>query len=433
MRDVWEFILRNGPFPENTTIPRETLNGLKKEFDYWYPVDIRISGLELLPNPLSFYLYTHRALFPPEKWPKSIRANGHIKLDGRKMAKREGNFITAADAIETYTADGTRLGLAVAGDSLEQANFSPQTSESGIIRFYALISWVKEIMGSLHNLRTGPTTLFEDRVFDSQINRAIEESDKFYEQTLFCEAIRVGFFELQSAKDHYRTVLETQRIAFHRDLILRFMEVQAILLSPVCPHVAQQMWKILGKEGFVAHSRWPQGGEIDHVILSQNSFLEDVIYDFRNKVTVYKKTKARAQSAKITEATIYVSDTIPEWRKQALGYLESVYQNGKFPPTQEIVDRLQKDGGLAQHIPDIMPVIAHVQKNVGRMGKEAFHQGLPYNEKDFLQDHLVYIRSTLDIPQINIEMENIQAPKTNAVSGKPGFVCHCHILPEQKR
>jgi hypothetical protein len=34
-----------------------------------------------------------------------------------------------------------------------------------------------------------------------------------------------------------------------RDLIVRFVEVQAILLAPICPHVSEQVWKLLGKVG----------------------------------------------------------------------------------------------------------------------------------------------------------------------------------------
>lgn len=109
--DVWEFLFRNGPFPASTTIPKETLEKLKREFNYWYPVDIRISGKDLIQNHLTFFLYTHCAMFPEvcrfffsvvtvlnitqEKWPRSIRTNGHILLNGRKMSKNEGNFITA--------------------------------------------------------------------------------------------------------------------------------------------------------------------------------------------------------------------------------------------------------------------------------------------------------------------------------------------------
>lgn len=62
-RGVWEYLLRDGPTPQ-TDIPIETLDKLKKEFNYWYPVDIRVSGKDLIQNHLTFWIYNHCALFP---------------------------------------------------------------------------------------------------------------------------------------------------------------------------------------------------------------------------------------------------------------------------------------------------------------------------------------------------------------------------------
>lgn len=64
---------------------------------------------------------------------------------------------------------------------------------------------------------------------------------------LFKEALRTGFFELQAARDKYR---ELSLDGMHADLMLRFIEVQALLLSPICPHVSEHVWKLLGKVTF---------------------------------------------------------------------------------------------------------------------------------------------------------------------------------------
>ena len=76
------------------------------------------------------------------------------------------------------------------------------------------------------------------------MNQKIKETEQFYDQMLFKEALRTGFFELQSARDKYRELcLE----GLHLDLILRFIRVQALLLSPICPHVSEHVWKLLGE------------------------------------------------------------------------------------------------------------------------------------------------------------------------------------------
>lgn len=72
----------------------------------------------------------------------------------------------------------------------------------------------------------------------------IKETDEYYGKMLFKEALRTGFFELQAARDKYR---ELCLDGMHCDLIFRFIEVQALLLSPICPHVAEHVWSLLGK------------------------------------------------------------------------------------------------------------------------------------------------------------------------------------------
>ena len=39
-------------------------------------------------------------------WPRGVRANGHLLIDGEKMSKSKGNFLTIVDAIKKYSADG---------------------------------------------------------------------------------------------------------------------------------------------------------------------------------------------------------------------------------------------------------------------------------------------------------------------------------------
>lgn len=84
----------NGPYPKDCRIPETTLKQLRDEFEYWYPMDLRVSGKELITNHLVFYLYNHLAFWDPSKCPRAMRANGHIFLDGEKMSKSTGNFLT---------------------------------------------------------------------------------------------------------------------------------------------------------------------------------------------------------------------------------------------------------------------------------------------------------------------------------------------------
>lgn len=66
-REVWDFIFfKSAAFPK-TDIPKEHLQRLRREFEYWYPVDARVSGKDLVPNHLSYYLYNHVAMWPEDR------------------------------------------------------------------------------------------------------------------------------------------------------------------------------------------------------------------------------------------------------------------------------------------------------------------------------------------------------------------------------
>jgi leucyl-tRNA synthetase len=101
------------------------LDKLRKEFLYFYPVDVRVSGKDLIRNHLCFYLFNHTAIFSKEFlldkseisesdnqklfrkvwgddykyratnfWPLGIRPNGHLLLNNEKMSKSTGFFFS---------------------------------------------------------------------------------------------------------------------------------------------------------------------------------------------------------------------------------------------------------------------------------------------------------------------------------------------------
>ena len=133
--DVWDYIFLNKKKPD-TDISDDVLKQMKDEFDYWYPVDCRVSGKDLVQNHLTYFLYNHVAIWEDDetKWPKSVRANGHLLLNGEKMSKSTGNFLTLTQAIDKFSADGMRFALADAGDSVEDANFVDKTADVAVLR-----------------------------------------------------------------------------------------------------------------------------------------------------------------------------------------------------------------------------------------------------------------------------------------------------------
>ena len=87
-------------YDKNSKISEDKLKRMRDEFNYWYPMDLRCSGKDLIKNHLTMCLFNHCAIWKdfPEKWPKKFFCNGWILVNGDKMSKSMGNFYTIADA-----------------------------------------------------------------------------------------------------------------------------------------------------------------------------------------------------------------------------------------------------------------------------------------------------------------------------------------------
>lgn len=142
---MWNYIFKKGPYPEGSNIPEESLQKLRREFEYWYPLDMRASGKDLIRNHLTMSLYNHAAIWEDHAYmPRSFFCNGWVLINGKKMSKSEGNFLTVRDSIEKYGVDATRVALADAGDSLDDANFDELVANSAILRLYIFERWIYE-------------------------------------------------------------------------------------------------------------------------------------------------------------------------------------------------------------------------------------------------------------------------------------------------
>ncbi|XP_065143328.1 leucine--tRNA ligase, cytoplasmic-like [Paramisgurnus dabryanus] len=426
-REVWDYIFfKTAPFPK-TDIPKDRLQKLRREFEYWYPVDVRVSGKDLVPNHLSYYLYNHVAMWPNDsgKWPKAVRANGHLLLNSEKMSKSTGNFLTLSQAIAKFSADGMRLALADAGDTVEDANFVEAMADAGILRLYAWVDWVKEMIANQNNLRTGPADTFNDRVFVSEMYSSIVKTEQHYERMMYKEALKSGFFEFQAAKDKYR---ELAIEGMHRDLVFRFIEYQTLLLAPICPHLCEHTWTLLGKRTSVMKASWPTAGPVDEILIRSSQYLMDTAHDLRLRLKAYmqpakSKKGDNKPPAKPTHCSIYVAKTYPPWQHSALSLLGKHYKsnNGALPDNKVIAMELGAMPELKKYMKRVMPFVAMIKDSLEKKGPRVLDLELEFDERAVLLDNIVYLTNSLELDQIEVVFasEADDKVKEDCCPGKP--------------
>ncbi|GAV04053.1 hypothetical protein RvY_14392 [Ramazzottius varieornatus] len=438
--EVLDYIFfKDAKFPENSGISKETLDKLKNAFEYWYGVDLRVSGKDLVPNHLTYFLYTHAAIWPndPSKWPKSIRANGHILLNKEKMSKSTGNFLTLQEAIERYSADGMRMALADAGDGLDDANFSEVAADAGVLRLYTWLEYIKD-KGELKLVERKEKT-WNDRVFENDMNARIEQTDGHYERMLYKEALKSGFFEMQLCLSRYREFCGAE--GMDRELMERFFEVQTLLLTPICPHVCEHTWKLLGKEGSIMHAKFPVStAPVDQNLVHASQYVVEALHEFRLK-KIANQTAGKGKNAgpvppKPTHATIWIAKKYPPWQEAIFKKLQSYTPTGKeeLPDKKQILEDLKENKEVAKHMKKVMPFVHLVKTKYETEGGKALRIELPFDEESVLSANLEYLKSTLELEGLDIKNNGESSDakiKDELCPGEPSIVFRAEgVKPE---
>nr|XP_031858784.1 leucine-tRNA ligase [Kwoniella shandongensis]KAA5525856.1 leucine-tRNA ligase [Kwoniella shandongensis] len=406
--EVWEYVLAGGDLPANSPVELEKAAQLRYHFNYFYPVDVRSSGKDLIPNHLTFWVYTHAALFPEKHWPRAVRTNGHLMLNGKKMSKSTGNFLTMAEATRKYGADATRLTLADAGDDITDANFEEQVANAAILRLHTACTWIEEMKATESSLRTGEFNDF-DRGFRSEMDALITEAYSAFEQMEFKHALKAGLYDFENARNWYRLICDPVNggNGMHRDLVFAWIRANTLLISPFTPHYAEHIWKtILGETTSIQNARFPEpSAAVNRVALEQMDYMRGVVESIRYAEAQIMRKKGKKNvgtgydSSKSKKARIFVASKFPEWQDAVIAMVKDAYDGEKIDEV-----KLRKSIEAAGLMKDkrVMPFSQSFKKRVTALGSAAFDRSLPFDELHTLTILRPYIKSAVKFEDVDV-------------------------------
>eukprot|EP00762_Andalucia_godoyi_P003036 ANDGO_04173.mRNA.1 Leucine--tRNA ligase len=399
-RSFWDYVFcqtdsYDGP------VNRADVDRLRKEFTSWYPFDLRVSGKDLIQNHLTMALYNHAAIWPEAPgmmMPRAFYTNGHVMVDGEKMSKSKGNFLTLEHCIATYGADATRFALADAGDGMDDANFSLKTVDSAILRLTAQLEWLREVLPQIPTMRSEePLVTFADRVFENEMNRIVEESKRSYDRMLFRDSLKYGFYDLQSIRDQYRVDTGGN---LHSRLVKRFCELQCILLAPICPHWTEHIWRdMLGNKKSIFHARWPQAAPVDPLLRKVSQYVVNVVHESR--VMIAKRETLLAKKGKVEKfnaVSIVVSAGYTPEQKVAIDTMRQFYDpNAKTFDQKVVVEALKQNPATKAALKNIMPFVAQRKMDLeSTQDLTLLSADAAFSEKSVLEDNIAMITQQLE-------------------------------------
>jgi leucyl-tRNA synthetase len=340
-KDSWDYIFSNKPYDASTMpIPQPKLEAMRESFRYWYPLDLRVSGKDLIRNHLTMSLYNHAVVWSEEKnamIPKSFFCNGWVLVDNKKMSKSMGNFYTLKDMCKNFGADASRIALANAGDTLNDANVCLKEIDEAILKLSALEMWIKDKLSVIDTLRTesdSEVSKYHDSIFDNELNKIISESNKFYEAMVLREVVKRVFFSLHDLREEY--FLNCGASGMKRDLVIKYLHVQLSLLYPIAPHFTEITWNklfipSLGKDKdqlaeYLSNSYIPDVDTetINHILSEEYNFYSKVARMMRisfDKLTSGKKK--RMEPSAVKHCHIIINEKYEDWQVKILEYFQA--------------------------------------------------------------------------------------------------------------
>lgn len=260
---VWEYIFSNtDKEPELghcSSINLNLINKMRESFNYWYPVDLRISGKDLLSNHLIMYLFNHSVCFKEKYFPKTIFANGWILIDGIKMSKSNGNFVTIGELIGNVPIDSIRMTLADSGDDFNDANYvCSNATDNNLLKIYDWIKHMEELNtpNEITKYRTNTLEMI-DELFKKLIDKQIKLVIKHYNDLRFRDVLIEGFFNFNGLREKYKIYCKVLDLEPHQDLIQMFCISQTILINPIIPHSTEYIWeKVLNSSDLIYNSEF---------------------------------------------------------------------------------------------------------------------------------------------------------------------------------
>lgn len=266
-------------------LSEDIINTIKKEFSYFYPVDSRHSGRDLVQNHLSFFVLNHVAIFEKNLWPQEIVVNGSVMMNGAKMSKSMGNIIPLRSAIKEHGADPIRLAIISSAELLQDADFN-MDSVSGIQN---KLESLLETCSGLKNIEIEQLQA-EDVWILSKTQNKIAEITEALEKMRLREALHDILFTFESDLSWYLKRAGAKGRKNISGILHQINSIRVAMLSPFAPHVAEEMWEKLGNTEMVSKSQWPKFSidKIDASSIQSEELLKNTIEDISNIIRVTK-------------------------------------------------------------------------------------------------------------------------------------------------
>ncbi len=410
-REVFDYVFYGkGKTPQicqASDIPADILESMRNEFLYWYPFDLRVSAKELVPNHLTFCIFHHAALFPPEQWPRAIGVNGMLMIEGKQMHKSKGNFVTMKNAVDKYGADATRCALLLGAEGMDDPDWRGENAADIRGKFESLRKLALDIIEKTKSNETGHL----EKWLLSKMQQRIGEVTRNLDELKTRSSLEIALFEVWNDFRWYTR----RKGKTEADAVQEALEVWLRLLAPFAPHLCEELWSAAGKENFISLAEWPRvdEGKVDVLAEERENLLTDLIEDTLNVLRATKISPTRV---------CYYTANGWKWKVYSSILEKAVQGEVKL---NEVMKGLAKDSSLRQNMKAVASFVPKVLKTLSKMPNERKARLANIeiaDEKEFIASALGFLEERFNV-KVAVYSEDDEArfdPNRRAALAVPG-------------
>ncbi len=373
----WDYVMLGIGDPESVAREVRTstdiVEKIRGEFLYWYPLDSRHSGKDLLPSHLTFFIFNHAAIYPEELWPRQIVANGWVLVAGEKMSKQKGNFRTLEGLIEAFSPDIVRLMMTLQAE-VEQDFSMSDASAAYVDRLRRVWRLALSAVTKAGEVRKS----FAERWLRARLSRHLKEVREELENVRVRAAgVRV-LFNMVSDLEKYMELGGSGSAAteYVRELVK--------LISIYAPFFAEELWHRMGMKSSVTRERLSEPGSPDPEAELAIMYVDDLIKDIKAITRVVGPPR---------KVTIIVSDDERKWAIVRSVAKSLIQKLSKRDAIREVVKRAREAGMSPK---SIVREVSKIYDRFGNLPRDLLTyiaQGGKVHEFEALSELMNYLRS----------------------------------------
>jgi len=241
---------------------------------------------------------------------RALLSQGMVIKDGAKMSKSKGNVVDPDDMIRRFGADATRLFTLFAAPperDLEWTESGVEGASRFLNRLWRFVHAHREEIGAAGP--PGPGPLSEaGRAFRRVIHETVARVTSDVERDFHFNTAISAVMELVNAlHDFERDSLDRVARAERAALLREAVDTALLLLGPVCPHIGEELWTILGRPGSLFTQPWPTA---DPAALRREAV--EIVVQVDGRVRTRLTVEVGAPEQSIREAAL-AEDKVRPW------------------------------------------------------------------------------------------------------------------------